>query len=202
MQSAQQMNAALMQGINFTPDDLAVNRQGALTQAQQERLKDLMSKGSRTGLIAGLLVILITVGGLGYMILSGTNDPESPFNGIAQNAPLVIGVAAVILVFYMLMLVIGLNRSKNMAAGGAKVRGLTGKIKVESMEIGSLSAAGMVMKAAGGPTVSYKIKVGRDTIYTTDMDIASAFEPGATYRVYVIGNKPGWIIVSAEAVTA
>ena len=86
-----------------------------------------------------------------------------------------------------------------MGSGKAKVKGLTGKIKIKTNRMHGHSAASMVASVAGAGDVSYTLKVGKDKIYTTDDRVMEAFQEGIVYRIYVVGRKPGYIIVSAEA---
>jgi hypothetical protein len=100
------------------------------------------------------------------------------------------------------MILVGLSRSRNMGSSRTKVRALTGKIKIKGQRLHGYSAAGLVANAAGASTTSYIVHVGREKIYTSDDRVTEAFQDGITYRVYVIGRKPAYIIVSAEALNA
>jgi hypothetical protein len=193
------VNTHLMQALNFTADDLAANRKGTLTPAQQEDLKSLVAAGTRIMLVVAAIVILIVVGVCVWVVLGSQGIVPAPemFNG--ETAPLIITVMGIVLVFYAIMIIVGASRSRAMGSGKAKVKGLTGKIKIKTNRMHGHSAASAVAGMAGASTVSYIVRVGKEKIYSTDDRVTEAFQEGIVYRVYVVGRKPGYIIVSAEA---
>ena len=198
--SMQQANAALMRALNFTPEDLAANRQGKLTPAQRERLKISVAQGMRIGYGVAAIVIVIVVAVCVFVVLGSQGVVPMPasFEGLGENAPLIVGVMGVILVFYVIMLLVSTARSRGMTSGSAKVRALTGKVKTSTLSLRGRNAA--IASAGGASAVSYVIQIGREKVYTTDETAYRAFEDGLTYRVYVVGSKPGYMMVSAEAI--
>ncbi len=198
----QPINAQLMQALDFTPEDLAANRQGTLTDAQRERLKLLMAQGARTALVVAAVVILIVVAVCVYILLGSAGIVPLPEEVFGSNALLIVGVMALVMVFYVGMLLISMSRTRRMGSGNTKITALTGKVKVSTQGMGYAPTAYAVARTAGAPTVSYVIHVGREKVYITDQAVAGAFQSGATYRVYVVGKKPGYILISAEALNA
>ncbi|HVU09889.1 MAG TPA: hypothetical protein VHD90_01375 [Phototrophicaceae bacterium] len=200
----QQINLALMQTLNFTSADLAANRQGALTQAQQDRLKVFVAQGMRSGTqVAGMVILIVVVVCVAIALGSqGIIPLPSELEGLGENAPLVLGVMGVILIFYVLMLVYALRKSRAMASGKAKVRALTGKVKVKSQRAYYNNAASRALvQAANVPSMTYIVQVGRAKIYSTDPAVEQAFADGIIYRVYVIGSRASYLMVSAEAIS-
>ncbi|MEP7292905.1 MAG: hypothetical protein ABI835_14070 [Chloroflexota bacterium] len=196
------VNTGLMQALHFTPTDLAANRVGYLTDAQQEHLKTLVSQGTRSILVVAGIVLLIVVGVCVYIVLGSLKIVPLPEGIFGSNALLIVAVMGVVVVFYVIMLVVALSRSRRLGSGDMPVRALVGQVKVKAQGMGGYSAASAVADAAGVSQTSFVIQVGREKIYTTDEDIYRAFQDGITYQVYVVGNKPGYIIVSAEALSA
>ncbi|MEO8392561.1 MAG: hypothetical protein ABI700_06180 [Chloroflexota bacterium] len=195
----QTVNTHLMQALNFTADDLAANRKGVLTPPQQEDLKSLVASGTRMMLVIAGIVILIVVGVCVYAVLSSQGILPASEMFTAETTPLILGVMSIVMVFYVIMILSGAARSRAMGSGKAKVKGLTGKIKIKTQRLASYSTASAVAKVAGAGTTSYIVQVGREKIYSTDDRVTEAFQDGITYRVYVVGRKPGYIIMSAEA---
>ncbi len=195
----QTVNTHLMQALNFTADDLAANRKGVLTAMQQEDLKSLVAAGTRIMLVIAGIVILIVVGVCVYAVLSSQGILPASEMFTAETTPWILGVMSIVMVFYVIMILNGASRSRAMGSGKAKVKGLTGKIKIKTNRMHAHGMAGAVANVSGAGDVSYTLKVGKEKIYTTDDRVLDAFQEGITYRVYVVGRKPGYIIVSAEA---
>ncbi|MBI1258558.1 MAG: hypothetical protein GC204_13905, partial [Chloroflexi bacterium] len=167
--------------------------------AQQEDLHSLVAGGTRVMLVIAALVILIVIGVCVWVVLGSQGIVPAPemFNG--ENAPLILGVMGIVLIFYVIMIGVSAARTRSMGSSNAKVKALTGKIKIKAQHMTGYSAAGAVASMAGAATTSYIVRVGKEKIYSTDDRVTEAFQEGILYRVYVVGRKPGYIIVSAEA---
>lgn len=188
-----QANIPLMQGLHFTPMDLAANRQGVLTETQRERLDSLRKSGARSVAIIAGIVIVITAGvALLLYLSSASRNDES-----GSTLTLVAGVLGAIVVVYILLIIVGMARGRELSS--QPVKALTGRVNVEFHPMRGYSETKVIAQAAGVNVDGYyTIKVGRTTIYTTDEGAANAFENGEEYRIYVIGRGNSSLIVSAE----
>src|SRR4051794_13823060 len=115
----QTVNAHLMQALNFTADDLAANRKGALTPVQQEDLKSLVASGTRVMLIIAAIVILIVVGVCVYAVLSSQGILPASEMFTAETTPILLAVMGIVLVFYVIMILSAASRSRAMGSGKA-----------------------------------------------------------------------------------
>ena len=196
------VNTHLMRTLDFTPDELAANRKGSLTPTQQDDLKTLVASGTRIGLTVAAIVILIMIGVCIWAVLGSRGIVPAPDFFTGETTPLIVGVMAVVLVFYVIMILVSTSQARRMGSGKASVRPITGKIKIRTLHMYGHSAASAVAGIAGASTTSYIVHVGKEKIYSTDDRVVDAFQDGITYRVYVVGRKQGSIIVSAEAMNA
>ena len=125
------INTHLMQALNFTPDDLAANRNGSLTPGQQEDLKTLVAAGTRTMLVIAGIVILIVLGVCIWVVLGSQGIVPAPEMFTGENAPLILGVMGLVLIFYVIMIGSSAARSRRLGSGSMSVKALTGKIKIK-----------------------------------------------------------------------
>lgn len=184
----------LMQALNFTTADLAANRGGTLTDAQKERLRERIGKGQTQIIVIVMLVLLIFFGVMGFMFF---NDESSGLRKTFEENPTIViaGLGGSILL-YLVMVVFALLRGQRAKSGNFKVDSIEGQLKLSSSEM-DYGTARAVSSVAGAQTRICIIQIGRQKIYV-DESTFDAFVNGQRYRLYYVGWKPAYMIVSAE----
>ena len=193
MQS-QYTNQYLMQALNFNAGDLAENKQGRLSEAQKERLREKLGKGQTQAMVIVMLVLLVFVGVIAFTFF---NNPDSGLRQTFEKNPtiIIVGLGGSILL-YLIMVAFAMIRTQRAKSGNFKVMSRTGKLKLRSSEM-HYGAARAVGSVAGAQTRMCTIQIGREKIYT-DEDTFDAFVDGQSYKLYMVGWKPAYMIVSAE----
>jgi hypothetical protein len=187
-------NDYLMKALNFTREDLSANRQGHLTDAQKERLREKMGKGQTQTIIVVMLVLLISAGVIGFSLFNG--EDSALRQTFEENPTIILLGLGGSLLLYLGMVAFALIRGQRAKSGNFKVGMLEGQVKLSSseMDYGTARAVGAL---AGVQTQICTIQIGRQKIYTDEATLA-ALEDGKSYRLYHIGSKPAYMIVSAE----
>lgn len=186
----------VVQALALTPDDVAANRAGRLSAAQQAEFQHLMQSGNKAMLIVVPLVLIITVVGFGLQ-LSELSEGRSLMDYLSDNPVIIIGLGGTLLL-YLAMVAFALLRNKTRDITTLAVKSIDGKVKITKSSVGGM--IGGAMKMGGATTTSYMLQVGRKRIYGTNPGIEAAFVNGGLYRVYFVKmSNVGWF-VSAEAV--
>jgi hypothetical protein len=192
--SAQQNTALLMQALQFTPEDLILNRAGQLGPAQAQRVGTQLKAGTTAMWKIALFVLFIFVVGFGALYFSGTIQLDN------EMAPFIlIGVGGTMLVWGV-MVAVGYVRSRAQANRTTwPVYQVSGRVKVNLSSDTMMEPMARAAMSFGGEGVADgTIQVGK--VYLAIwQDAARAFIPGNPYVVYYVGSKRGGIPVSAEA---
>lgn len=193
--SVQENNHYLMQVLNFTPQELQLNRSGMISDGQRQRLqaKMMQYKQSSTKVIG--VVILITIVAFAAVFFF-SDAGESLRNLMAEN-PVYLLIPGVALLLWAVMLIFTLARSGKVNFDNARLMVITGKAKTKKIDL-YYGAAAAAMAAAGDDALNCTVKIGRVTFYVNE-ETYSGFANGLTYHVYYIPYGRFPIMVSAEA---
>jgi hypothetical protein len=190
-------NEYLMHALAFTPEDLAANRGGVMTLAQQERFRERMSKSRSQAAVVVLLVLLITGGFFAYMIFGNAEEGSGLRQALDQNPTIIVLGLGGSLLLYLVVIAYAFWRMRRMQSGNLRVSSIEGKVKLRSSEMAYYSVGGAISTAAGAQTRVCEIQIGRTRMYTDEQSF-DALEDGGTYRLYFVGNKRAPVIISAE----
>ena len=168
-------DGALQAALDFTDDDLAANRAGRLSPAQQTRMGKTQGQGQIANIVFGI-VFVVVLAVIAFIVLPPLFAPQ-PANSSAVP-PGIIGLSFL--------------RTRR------KLRGVTGAVlAVEGEAKGNVKATGNVDQA--DLMMVYRLKVGSVTFALHSADQVAAFRDGARYRAYYVkGTLP--ILISAEPV--
>lgn len=174
--------------LEFSAEELALNRQGHLSPAQQARVK----RSRRWGTVLSLVIAVVVVAFL--VVLALHEIPQiSNEKGSSSEVPLVAGVLALM----ALVAITGVFRSRrqfNRYASGrvATVEGVV-KARVRRMR-GNVGGIG----APYGGGVRYELTIGKTRFFVASRAVLDAFEPGRRYRGYYAGKGLISTLLSAE----
>lgn len=194
---AQQNTAALMQALQFTADELILNRGGHLSPAQAQRVGTQLRAGTRSMWMIALFVLVVFV--IGFAVVAATNGL---FSTIGENPIILLAIGGTMLVWGV-MVAIGIVRSRSQASKGSwPVYQVSGRVKVNlSSESLMDPMARAAMNFGGDGVADGTIQIGK-TYLAIWSEAARAFTPGNPYVVYYVGSKRGGLPVSAEAMEA
>lgn len=168
----------LMQAFGFSSADLSANRHGELTGAQRARLdakhRDYFRKGN--------LTILFMWGGFSLLIVGSLVLQDVPPSDRAIVPYVLLGMS----VFFGAMWLLGRFHARNLAR--QRFTFVEGQARTRTR----------VYHRYGGETYTYELRIRRRKFNLLSQDELSAFEDGATYRVYYVPYAPLHIILSAE----
>ena len=179
-------DGALQAALDFTDDDLAANRAGRLSPAQQTRMGKTQGQGQIANIVFGI-VFVVVLAVIAFIVLPPLFAPQ-PANSSA------VPPGIIVLVIVVVLGIIGLSFLRTRR----KLRGVTGAVlAVEGEAKGNVKATGNVDQA--DLMMMYRLKVGSVTFALHSADQVAAFRDGARYRAYYVkGTLP--ILISAEPV--
>lgn len=194
----QRINQHLSRFMDFTPQELALNRAGMMSQRQQERFQNYLGTQSKiTGKIV-LVVLAIAIPGFVLVFLTAfSNINGTTFqSGEAVMIPIAIIGIAVSLGLWALMILFGFRRARRFRSAYHQLQEVVGTTKLKVIE--SQYETSMVLALAGQPTTYRKLRVGKTDFYVSET-VAQGFVEGVAYRVYYVplSGKVG-MPVSAE----
>jgi hypothetical protein len=182
----------LGQVLEFSADELALNRNGQLSDAQRARVihqrRVITLKGAAIALV--VVVFLVVLGLVEVPHISSEKDP-----GSSSTALLVVGV----LVFMGLVLFVGMFRVRRQMQRytSGQVSSVEGIVSTRKHLVrGGLSATGAFMPSA----YRYELTIGELMFLVEGPDVLDAFEAGHRYRGYYAGTKRAKSVLSAEPV--
>jgi hypothetical protein len=192
-----QINQYLMYHLKFTPQELAMNRAGVMSDAQKARFADYMRQQSAAILRIAGVVLLAFIGGLIFFFLRGGGLREAINEMIDSDMRwiLIIPVGAILL--WGAMIVFGAVRARRAGSGEQRLNIVRGAAKVKTIDTYRESA--LVLSLAGQPTRFFRVRIGKTDFYV-DEAAAQGFVDKQQYIVYGLGSKRGGIVISAEAV--
>lgn len=177
---------ARLQRLGFTPEDLAANRNGRLTERQQQDVAYRQRVYVRNGRIMLLVMwvgfVLLIAGSQVVALLSGSTTMER----LTADLPY-LGLAVLIL-----SSLIGFGFLWSVFSGRDLMNG-----KISSVE----GQARVRMRRLPGRYRNYprcEVKIGGRTFLLVDQNLFDAFVDGVRYRVFYIRYRPLHVILSAE----
>lgn len=194
----QRINQHLARFMDFTPQELALNRAGMMSQRQQEKFASYSAAQSKVAGKIILIVLAIAIPGFFLVFFTSFRNAEGGFDPEAmQILPVAVIGVGLSLGLWALMMLRGLRRMKNFQTAHHQLKQVTGQARSQHKNAPYQSAA--VLSVAGQPTSYQYVTVGKINFYVT-VDAAGAFINGPTYHVYYVplGGRVG-MPVSAEA---
>lgn len=177
-------NTLLQRLLDFTPQDLAINRTGALTDAQQAQLKSLQGC-QQTSILISIVMFIVIIGGIaGYFafLMPDREQFTQMFDRNPEMGVIVVAVLGVVLLVMVGSYLRTVGRARRLSRG--EISTVTGNVKLK--EINSRYGT------------SGQIRVGREKFIVT-ADILDAFVDDGMYVIYYVKNPPLHHILSAEA---
>ncbi len=183
--SADSALVRLQSVFNFTPEDLAANRQGQATPRQLEQVKRQVGQ-SRVIMLVLVGVVLAIVVGAFLLAPNFASVREQLTNGGQNSTIIIIGLGGTMLL-YLVMMGFALVRS------GASASGRVTAIRGPYRQYGSPVRAfdGQVYQRAAFGRRQLLLKIAQ----------ADVFTPKEAYTVYVAGSGMGGQILSVEPPT-
>jgi hypothetical protein len=177
-------DGALQAALDFTDDDLVVNRAGRLSPTQQTRMGKTQGQGQIANIVFGIVFVVILVV-IAFIVLPPLFAPQPEHSSAVPPG-------IIILVVVVVVGIIGLSFLRTRR----KLRGVTGAVlAVEGEAKPNIRTTGNVDEV--GVMTMYRIKVGSVTFAVSRADQVAAFRDGARYRAYYVqGTLP--ILISAE----
>ena len=173
------LNDRLKRELGFSPEDLAANQQGVLSDHQHEFVRALWrSEVRRFQITYSVLWVIFMFLIIGIPAVQGR---------LQMQPALPLGAALVITAVFGVLLVVRRTR-----AGDLKrevLRSAEGKASTDILEY----------NARAGWVTDYELSVGEVVFLLKTEDQLLAFENGIRYRVYYIRFSPQHVILSAEA---
>lgn len=179
----------LTRALQFSPDELDLNRAGAASPAQLARLQQRLSAQQR-GLYAGLGIAGLLAASA--FVRKARSQGLPSFN-LAELGPGMLIPAAMLALYIGVMLFAVLRGYKLGAA--QRARAVEGKAKIGFVKAANKQTEEL-MRRMGTPRG--KLTIGRKTFHV-DEETLAAFRPGATYRVYFVKHFMANLLISAEA---
>lgn len=181
---AQQNTLALMQSLDFTSDELLLNRAGRHSARQAARIAQGTQTGSYTLFQVAIAIFGMGIAGFLFSLrrpyLLQTLGPEAVVAGI---------VVAILIFLFILFVFSRIRRRKQARKKGWPVRRATGRAQVQVS--GSASPTGGLLPAG-------VIRIGRARFALADAVLRN-FLPGRPYTLYYVGDRRGGLLISAEA---
>ncbi len=195
----QQANQYLAYTLDFTPDELALNRAGIMSQRQQQKFATYSAAQSR---VAGkIIMIVLAIAIPGFIIVFAASFMKKDGSGFEAGADqaflfAVVGVG-LSLGLWALMMLFGFRRMKRFQTANHQLKQVTGQ--ADSRQVNAHYESAAVLSLAGQPTSYQYITIGKINFYVSDL-AAGAFVSGPTYRIYYVplSGRVG-MPVSAEA---
>ena len=177
------VDTGLQRALGFTTEELESNRNGYLTERQQEILAErrkLRGCGSRLAVIAfvisaGMLVLA--------PLLVGKSAAQSGEDAFRQVLPYTLPVAGVVVGVALLFVVVGYVRSRDLDSG--KVSVATGEARLSTRYFLKIHMTGYYVTVGG---TRFQVQKGE----------FDAFVEGGAYRIYYVKYPPVGVILSVE----
>jgi archaellum component FlaG (FlaF/FlaG flagellin family) len=180
------LQASLMQALNFTAQDLEANRNGTVTEAQRARLGK-QAGYTRIATLVSFVIVILVFAGIGAYLFVFSNNGQSLLKAFSKDSSvlaIVAGVMGAFILVIFLSFLRTLRRTSDVARG--KVSMTEGPAKLKTVD-------------SGYNLTSYQIKVGKVNFYVQEA-VFQCFIEGAPYRIYYIKNPPINTMLSAEQV--
>jgi len=179
----------LAAAIGFSDDELALNRAGKLSPAQNDRVQHDRRLTNVVSFIP-LLIIVAFVVVIAVVVLPKLSNQKG--SGSSSTAPLVIGVLVLFGVVGLISF-FRLRRSMTRRASG-RVSRTEGATKTRRHVIhGNVTSTG-----AYGGGVRYELTIGRVRFFVPSQTVLDAFDTARQYRGYYVGKGLYATLLSVE----
>lgn len=196
--SSRSLDQFLMTALNFGPEDLEINRRGAVSPRQEE-LHQQQATRSRKGILryAAFVPLIFVAVAAREVLLGGA----SAFAGLGNFQPIFLLPIGIVLLTLGGMIALGLFGKSSIAR--SHVEYAEGRVEIGLAGVGSAKTQ-TAMTLMGADPMRGRLKIGQELFYVSER-VLRAFQPGAIYRVYYVRQGPvshpsARTIISAEAV--
>jgi hypothetical protein len=172
----------LMDSLKFSREELMLNKNGQLSERQQQLVKRGAGCARGSLLVTGI-VFLVMIGGIGYFLYSSGQfeSLQTMFEDDPNTFYLVAGVLALVAIIVLW----SFARSAGVTArmGKGEVSSVSGEVRIQliSTDFGD----------------SVRLHIGRVQFHLTP-EMSEGFEEGKNYTIYYVHNPPANVILSAE----
>lgn len=181
---AQQNTLALMQALDFTSDELLLNRTGQHSARQAARI----AQQTQGRPVTAFQIVVVFIGMAIAGFLFSLRRPYL-LHTLGPGA-VIAGIVAAFVIFLFILFVFSRARKRGQARRGRwPVRRAIGRAQVQ------VSGSG---NQPGGLLPAGVVRVGRARFAVPDAVLRN-FTPGRPYALYFVGNRRGGLLVSAEA---
>jgi hypothetical protein len=170
----------MIDGFDFTNDDLLANRDNKLTQHQNKLIASYIKiarVSTRLALIACIGTVLV------YFIIGYFLQPE---DGFGQALPYLIFAIALFIVIFVFFIVVGLIQSRH--------------LRERHISIIEGPASRSARKIKHGRWTAYYVTIGNIRFQLSSKDQFEAFRDNVQYRVFYIQYPPAHLILSFEPI--
>ncbi|HKP51105.1 MAG TPA: hypothetical protein VJ183_00490 [Chloroflexia bacterium] len=173
----------LQHALGFTSDDLEANRNGYLTDRQQEMLAERRRlRGCST--LAAVVTFMVSAALLVLApLFFGGTTVQNADTTFREVLPYTLMAAGILLGTALIFTVTGYVRSSDLTAG--KISVIEGKAKLSTRYFSKIRMPGYYVTVGG---VRFQVQKGE----------IEAFIDGDSYRVYYVKNPPIEMVLSAE----
>lgn len=202
--SQNDLNTLLMPALDFSAEELALNRDGQLSLRQREQLTILAGRSRRATVIASALVALILAAIGAYVFFFAPTSAALRYSMAANSTmatvvPLTLAIAVLVLGG---SLVFAFLRSTSLYQG--KVREVAGPVRLR--EVATRAMQQRIMLHAAEQVSGRELRMGainvRGVRFYVPRSALNALKDGAVYRFYYVANGPTPVLLSAEALAA
>ncbi len=183
--AAKEFDAPNSSLLDFTPEDLQLNRRGYLSQRQRARLQSTAGgivKVSRSGAVVALVFVLF---GLGMILAMYLQNASTRAALLSSPLNLLMLAGAVLLVLVIVVFALYWTRRQTSALAQAQLQMAQGPVRPgESFSVESA-------------ITSHYVLVGKQRFAFAE-NMSSIFHEGRNYRVYYVKSGPYQIIMSLE----
>lgn len=184
-------NQRLAQALEFSQEDLALNKAGSISDRQKEVVAQIMRwrYGSRS---CAILVFLISLGVLwvvGFSLLREEMITPASQNQLSIIYTSWLAVGGVIVAAFLSFLWIDRSRANDLRQGNVKT--VEGPAALDIRELKGARLYGVK---------AYYVSVGGIEFQLADKKQYEAFEAGRAYRFYYLKNPPTHTILSVESI--
>jgi len=197
--SVQDLTTVLTRRLDFTPDDLASNERGQLSERQKvsltaalKTMAPMFSLGCRR-ILWGLLLVAFVIP-LGAMLFLVGGAVVGAF-GINLEALIILGFVLlfVLCTFLWAMINFALNRNSNSIIQALRT-------SPDNAVIMSATGASQGFAIRGKVAWVYYINIGGTHLQVVDPQQFSAFQKGVNYQVFYLDIKPLPYLLSAQVI--
>jgi uncharacterized integral membrane protein len=197
MQNAN-LNARLMDALNFTPADLAANRNGNLSQQQRELIEKIIQTRGCFGVfywgmffyVLAFILIFGCAGAVGFAALAWLNGTRSAFSllaGFATAPAAFLGLMAFAVLGVIFIASRQTNRLRETAALG-RIQRVHGPVYIRRSWFETNDHVGIILSCGGTELTTYDLR--------SRWTWKRAFVEGETYTIYYLPDFA--LILSAE----